>query len=522
VWERQGYPAYDGFAWYRVTFTVPASMKKDAMQYGGLLLNLGKIDDVDFTYFNGFLIGSEGKLPPLYSTSYDTPRAYPVKTEQVNWGKANTIAVRVYDASGDGGIYSDPISLTIRGFSDRITLEPAFSEKDRILKGSGDVDIPVSVKNEFTKPLSGNLSLKVVSDFGKEITSQKKDISVGENGYNVFKFRINNLEPGFYAATLKLEGKSFSKLEKFNFGYEPEKIVSSPDPQPDFKEFWDRAKEELASVAPQYRMIKIDSLCTPKHNIYLVEMRSLGNALIRGWYSVPTKPGRYPAIMQVPGYSSTIIPAYIGYGDDFIGFGLNIRGHGNSKDDINPGFPGYILYNIEDKEKYIYRGAYMDCIRGIDFLFSRPEVDTTRVVVEGASQGGALTFATAALNNSKIKLCVPQVPFLSDFQHYFKVATWPGNEFVKYVETDKRQSWESVFTTLSYFDIKNLAVMIRAPMLMSIGLRDDVCPPHINFAAFNNVKSEKSYIAWPLAGHGVPGEFYTIKMDWIRKKLGMN
>jgi cephalosporin-C deacetylase-like acetyl esterase len=225
--------------------------------------------------------------------------------------------------------------------------------------------------------------------------------------------------------------------------------------------------------------------------------------------------------MQVPGYSSTIVPSYVNYGEDFIGFGLNIRGHGNSTDDVNPGFPGYILTNLQDKEKYIYRGAYMDCIRGIDFLFSRPEVDTTRVAVEGASQGGALTYVTAALDNERIAVCAPQVPFLSDFEHYFKVATWPGNEFINFVENEKRMTWEEVYRTLSYFDIKNLAPMIRAPLVMGVGLVDDVCPPHINFAAYNNVTSEKKYVVYPQAGHGLPDDYYRVKMEWIRTKLGM-
>ena len=225
--------------------------------------------------------------------------------------------------------------------------------------------------------------------------------------------------------------------------------------------------------------------------------------------------------MQVQGYSSTIIPAYVDYGDDLIGFGLNIRGHGNSKDDINPGFPGYLMYFLNDKELYIYRGAYMDCVRAVDFLFSRPEVDTTRVAVEGASQGGALTFATAALNNTRIKACAPQVPFLSDFEHYFQVASWPGNEFVNYVDIEKKQTWQQVYTTLSYIDIKNLASWIKAPMLMGAGLVDDVCPPHINFAAYNQVTTEKSYIVYPLSGHGLPNDFYTKRMAWIRAQFGI-
>ena len=48
-WERQGYAGYDGYAWYRVTFTIPSKFRKDAETYGGLTLLLGKIDDAAFT-----------------------------------------------------------------------------------------------------------------------------------------------------------------------------------------------------------------------------------------------------------------------------------------------------------------------------------------------------------------------------------------------------------------------------------------------------------------------------------------
>jgi len=521
VWERQGFQGYDGYAWYRVKVVVPPSMKKNAFRYGGLMLNLGKIDDADETFFNGHKVGATGVMPPDYAGAYDVQRSYLIPPEYVQWGKKNTIAVRVYDAGGDGGLYGGPAELTNRGNPDLLALGTDFAEEDLILKGSPDVEIPVTLKSEFRKKYRGAITLTVMTDFGEVFHKDYREVAVKRMSTGRFSFRVRGLKPGFYKAILSLESKMGNKKHSFNFGYEPEKIVSPADPRPDFAEFWQRAKAELATVDPQYKLIRIDSLCTEKQNVYLVEMRSLGNALIRGWYRVPVKPGRYPAIMQVQGYSSVMVPSYVNYGDDVIGFGLNIRGHGNSRDDVNPGFPGYILYNLEDKEKYIYRGAYMDCVRAVDFLCSRPEVDASRIAVEGASQGGALTFATAALNNDRIAVCAPQVPFLSDFRDYFKVAVWPGNEFVELIDQKKMLTWDEAFYTLSYFDIKNLAPMIKAPMLMGAGLMDEVCPPHINFAAYNLVTAEKRYIVYPYAGHGLPDHFYNAKMDWIRSKLGL-
>jgi cephalosporin-C deacetylase-like acetyl esterase len=38
---------------------------------------------------------------------------------------------------------------------------------------------------------------------------------------------------------------------------------------------------------------------------------------------------------------------------------------------------------------------------------------------------------------------------------------------------------------------------------MSIGLQDPVCPPHTNMAAYNQVKSEKSWSCYPHTGHAM-------------------
>ena len=520
-WERQGYGGYDGFAWYRKSVFIPSSLKKQVIGGGGLVLTLGRIDDADYTYWNGELVATSGDLPPTYVSAFHKERKCIIPPEKIRWNAFNVIAVRVYDGGGEGGMYTKNVELKPAGVEDFLVISPSFRRQDRIVTGKGPFPIPLAVSNTSGRKIDGIVNIKVKTEFGEPVFSASEKVSLPGKQKRTISIAAGDLAPGFYSAEVSLVSSVANKQEGFNFGINPENIVSPVDRMPDFDEYWRRAKKELAAVEPQFRIIRLDSLCTPKREWFLVEMRSLGNVLIRGWYGRPVRPGKYPAILHVQGYSSYMIPQWAYQGDDMVSFALNIRGHGNSKDNVNPGFPGYLLFQLHDKENYIYRGAYMDCIRAVDFLCSRPEVDTARIAVEGGSQGGALTFATAALDNQRIKVAVPQVPFLSDFRDYFRCATWPANEFEAYVRQHPEMGWDKVFETLSYIDIKNLAPWVRCPVLMAVGLMDNVCPPHINFAAYNQLNVPKEYIAYPESGHGLPSEFQERKISFIRKVFGL-
>jgi cephalosporin-C deacetylase-like acetyl esterase len=370
--------------------------------------------------------------------------------------------------------------------------------------------------------LKGELKLSVLSDFGEVFPGPSKNISVKTGKSKTVQLDMGKLAPGFYNATLLVRNKVSEKRHRFAFGVRPEEIVSPLDRPDDFADYWNRAREELATVDPRFHLIRQDSLCTPKREVFILEMYSLGEVLVRAWYMRPVSEGIYPAVLHVQGYSTFMIPDWMYQGDDMVALGLNIRGHGFSQDQVNPGFPGYLQHHVDDKESYIYRGAYMDCLRAVDFLYSRKEVDTSRIAVEGGSQGGALSFATAALDTQRIDLCVPNVPFLSDFRDYFKVADWPAHEFTRYFQDHPDVSEDEIYINLSYIDIKNLAPWIKAPVLMSIGLMDETCPPHINFAAYNQLQSQKAYVVYPYAGHSLPGSYHEMKYDYIRKEFGMD
>ncbi len=111
-WEAQGYKDYDGFAWYRIQFKIPYWLEKK-----DLILLLGKIDDIDQTYFNGKLIGSVGKFYDdasriHFKDEYSKLRYYYIPHDLIHFNGENTIAVRVYDGYKDGGIYEGPIGIT--------------------------------------------------------------------------------------------------------------------------------------------------------------------------------------------------------------------------------------------------------------------------------------------------------------------------------------------------------------------------------------------------------------------------
>ena len=60
--------------------------------------------------------------------------------------------------------------------------------------------------------------------------------------------------------------------------------------------------------------------------------------------------------------------------------------------------------------------------------------------------------------------------------------------------------------SIDAFDIKNFAGRITCPVIMGFGLQDDVCPPHTNFAAYNQIPAPKQYVTFPLSGHHVEQE----------------
>jgi cephalosporin-C deacetylase len=182
------------------------------------------------------------------------------------------------------------------------------------------------------------------------------------------------------------------------------------------------------------------------------------------------------------------------------------------------GFVGTVASKgLYDKREFYYRHVYMDCLKAIDFACAQSEVDNERIVVEGQSMGGGIAMAVAALDD-RPKLAMVDVPSNSNI-----TARIGGNHgmsaVVSYLKKHPAQT-DLVLDNLSYFDTMNMADRITCPVLASVGLMDDVCPPLMYFATYNRIASEKKIVIYPFNGHeGGGAKQMEVKLDYLGRNF---
>ncbi|MDD4879499.1 MAG: discoidin domain-containing protein, partial [Candidatus Omnitrophica bacterium] len=107
-WEDQGFPNYDGYAWYKKDILIPASWND-----GKAALMVGGVDDAYELYVNGQFVAGYGprvKNSAIPGSVNQTLTVSPVGKYLVP-GKPNNFTFRVFDDWGGGGISKPPIVL---------------------------------------------------------------------------------------------------------------------------------------------------------------------------------------------------------------------------------------------------------------------------------------------------------------------------------------------------------------------------------------------------------------------------
>lgn len=330
--------------------------------------------------------------------------------------------------------------------------------------------------------------------------------------------------PGFLRCVITTEwnGKVYRNLATVAF--QPERIEPTIQEPADFDAFWNEIKIQLQKTPLDTRLTLLPEKSSENVDVYQVNVQNLGNSRWFGMLAVPKKPGKYPAILQVPGAGVRAYAADTALAENGVMvFTVGIHGVPVNLDptvysQLAAGaLNGYFFSQAGNRDRYYYKRVYAGCIRSIDFIYAHPQFNGKDLAVMGNSQGGALSMITAGLD-ARISCLAAIHPALCDLTGYLKsrAGGWPHifNEanLSNYNQAD-------LLKALPFYDVVNFAKRIQQPGWYTWGFNDETCPPTSMYAAFNEVKAPKKLWLMEDTGHWIYPEQRQVLIEWILQQF---
>ncbi len=367
--------------------------------------------------------------------------------------------------------------------------------------------------------------LKVSYKIGPEMMPPNVDQSatLTADGITIDAGTMN--EPGFLRciATVELNGKTYRGLATAAF--QPERIKPTQQDPADFDQFWAAGKAALAKIPIDARLTPIPEYGNAAADCFQVNLQNVGmNTAPSRFYGVlcePKVPGKYPALLSVPGagvrpYRGLAEMAARGIITLQVGIhGIPVTLEQSIYDSLSAGaLLNYNSFGLDNRDRYYFRRVYLGCVRANDFLTSRPNWDGANLAVTGGSQGGALSIVTAALD-PRVKALAAYYPALADVTGYLqnRAGGWP-HMFRATAGPLAHRTPEKIETS-RYYDVVNFARRLKVPGLYSWGYNDETCPPTSMYSAYNVIQAQKKLLLALETGHNNVPEQVAEVQAWL-------
>lgn len=312
--------------------------------------------------------------------------------------------------------------------------------------------------------------------------------------------------PGFYRLKVvaHVDGKDYEGL--CTAAFSPEKIEPYAQEPKDFDDFWKKALDEARQIDLNPTKVLLPERCTKDVNVYEISYHNnRRGSKMYGILSIPVKPGKYPALLRVPGAG---VRPYSG--DTYTAPGkcivLEIGIHGvpvtmeqKVYDDLaNAALNGYWDTNLENPDRNAYKRVVTGAVKGVDMIASLDEWDGKTVGVTGSSQGGFLSLAVAALDK-RVTFLAAVHDAMCDYEAELHgvAGGWPHYFYHAKMNAITKARLEGA----RYYDGVNFARRITVPGWYSFGYNDEVVPPTSAYGLYNTIKAPKILSLYQMTGH---------------------
>jgi len=305
--------------------------------------------------------------------------------------------------------------------------------------------------------------------------------------------------PGFMLCEAKAHVDGKNATTYFGAAYSPEQIKPGSKRPVDFDQFWDAAVRKLdAQVPADPKIERFPQYCTDKYESFKVSFATFGNKRVYGFLCVPKGKGKFPVLVNVPGAGPGYANPQTTWAEQgFISFVMNVHPFepaANKKEQKK-------LYEEQDvrlreiygvrycqsgarsREEYFFYPIILGINRAVNWLSERGDIDKSRFLYMGSSQGGGFGLYLCGLNRNFTKGVI-HVPALTDLMGY-KEERWSG--WPKLIESVPSEDKKSAEKLAPYFDGAHFAYRIKCPVRLSVGFIDRTCPPAAVYAGYNSL-----------------------------------
>jgi len=264
----------DGVIWFRRTFIVPAGQSGKSAS-----LSLGPINDSDDTWVNGSKIGATDR-------NIAKPRVYEIPAGILKAGK-NSIAIKVQDFGGSGGIYGKAEQMFLQAGKENISLA-----------GSWKYDVEKEFNSSADNPF-GEVSISdlFMTNYFNKPAAVERNTSVTPSDVTVITIKVIQNEMKYDLKTFTVEAGKPVEVILVNPDFMQHNLVIAKQGT---MKIVGAAADELASDPKAAEMNYVPAI----GEVLFATKLANPQETVRIQFTAPKETGDYPYVCTFPGHWS--------------------------------------------------------------------------------------------------------------------------------------------------------------------------------------------------------------------------